>query len=40
MPPLTFSDKQHLGATEVQRVTVKDGKWTSVGDFFTPPPRD
>ena len=39
MPPLTFSDKQHLGATEVQRVTVKDGKWTSVGDFFTPPPR-
>jgi branched-chain amino acid transport system substrate-binding protein len=39
MPTLTFSDQQHLGATQVQRVTVKSGQWTSVGDFFTPPPR-
>jgi branched-chain amino acid transport system substrate-binding protein len=39
MPPLTFSDKQHLGATDVLKVTVKDGKWTATGDFFTPPPR-
>ena len=39
MPRLTFSDRNHLGATEVQRVTVKNGQWTSVGDFFTPPPR-
>lgn len=39
MPKLTFSDQQHLGAAQVQRVTVKNGQWTSVGDFFTPPPR-
>ncbi|HEX6355994.1 ABC transporter substrate-binding protein [Actinophytocola sp.] len=40
MPPLTFSAQNHLGATDLQRVTVKGGKWTSVGDFFTPPARD
>jgi branched-chain amino acid transport system substrate-binding protein len=40
MPPLSFSDTQHLGATDLQRVTVKDGKWTAEGDFFTPPARD
>lgn len=40
MPPLTFSDTQHLGATDLQRVTVKGGRWTAEGDFFTPPVRD
>jgi ABC-type branched-subunit amino acid transport system substrate-binding protein len=40
MPALTFSAQQHLGATDLQRVTVKDGAWTAVGDFFTPPARD
>lgn len=40
MPPLTFSANQHLGATDVLKVTVKNGKWTADGDFFTPPPRD
>jgi branched-chain amino acid transport system substrate-binding protein len=40
MPPLTFSDIQHIGATDLQRVTVKGGKGTAEGDFFTPPARD
>lgn len=40
MPPLSFSANQHLGATDVLKVTVKNGKWTADGDFFTPPPRD
>jgi ABC-type branched-subunit amino acid transport system substrate-binding protein len=40
MPKLSFSDTRHLGATDVLKVTVKNGKWTADGDFFTPPPRD
>lgn len=40
MPTLSFDEQQHLGATDLQRVTAKDGKWTAVGDFFTPRPRD
>jgi branched-chain amino acid transport system substrate-binding protein len=39
MPPISFSDEKHLGADQVQRVTVKDGQWTPVGEFFTPPRR-
>jgi branched-chain amino acid transport system substrate-binding protein len=40
MPKLSFSESQHLGVTDVLKVTVKSGKWTADGDFFTPPPRD
>jgi branched-chain amino acid transport system substrate-binding protein len=40
MPTVSFSDKQHLGATDVLKVTVKGGKWTADSDFLTPPPRD
>lgn len=40
MPKISFSDRQHLGVTDVLKVTVKGGKWTADGDFLTPPPRD
>jgi ABC-type branched-subunit amino acid transport system substrate-binding protein len=39
-PVMSFSADKHLGTRQVQRVTVKDGTWVSVGDFFTPPERD
>jgi hypothetical protein len=38
LPPLEYSKDKHLGATQVQRVTVKDGKFVAVGGFITPPP--
>jgi len=40
MPAITFGDSHHLGSTELQRVTVTNGRWTAEGDFFTPPARD
>lgn len=39
-PVMKFSASDHLGARSVQRVVVKNGVWTSVGDFCTPPARD
>jgi branched-chain amino acid transport system substrate-binding protein len=33
MPPVTYSPKQHLGATQVQRVQLTGGKWTLVGKY-------
>ncbi|MEW2626142.1 ABC transporter substrate-binding protein [Streptomyces sp. NPDC048106] len=39
-PVLDFSAEQHLGTRDVQKVIVRNGRWESQGDFFTPPPRD
>jgi len=39
-PVMNFSASDHLGTRSVQRVVVKNGVWTSVGDFYTPPARD
>lgn len=39
-PVMKFSASNHLGTRSVQRVEVKNGAWTSVGDFYTPPARD
>ncbi|MFF7132547.1 MULTISPECIES: ABC transporter substrate-binding protein [unclassified Streptomyces] len=39
-PVMKFSASEHLGTRSVQRVVVKNGVWTSVGDFYTPPARD
>ncbi|MFJ9381469.1 ABC transporter substrate-binding protein [Streptomyces sp. NPDC101455] len=39
-PVMKFSAGDHLGTRSVQRVVVKNGVWTSVGDFYTPPARD
>lgn len=39
-PVMRFSASDHLGTRSVQRVEVKNGVWTSVGDFYTPPARD
>ncbi|MGP4005948.1 ABC transporter substrate-binding protein [Streptomyces sp. 4N124] len=39
-PVMNFSAGNHLGTRSVQRVAVKNGVWTSVGDFYTPPARD
>jgi len=39
-PVMNFSGSNHLGTRSVQRVVVKNGVWTSVGDFYTPPSRD
>ncbi|MEU0074872.1 ABC transporter substrate-binding protein [Streptomyces sp. NPDC006332] len=39
-PVMNFSATNHLGTRDVQRVEVKNGVWTSVGDFYTPPTRD
>ncbi len=33
MPPVTYSPKQHLGATQVQRVHLTGGKWNLVGKY-------
>jgi ABC-type branched-subunit amino acid transport system substrate-binding protein len=38
-PVMKFGPSTHLGTRSVQRVVVKDGVWTSVGDFYTPPAR-
>jgi branched-chain amino acid transport system substrate-binding protein len=37
LPPLTFSATQHDGTSDVQLITVKDGKWVPVGGFYGPP---
>lgn len=39
-PVLNFSAGHHLGTRDVQKVVVRDGRWQSQGDFFTPPTRD
>ncbi|MFF0156729.1 ABC transporter substrate-binding protein [Streptomyces sp. NPDC005263] len=39
-PVMNYSATNHLGTREVQRVVVKNGVWTSVGDFYSPPARD
>jgi len=39
-PVMSFSADKHLGTRQVQKVTVKNGAWASVGDFYTPPARD
>ncbi|MEU6352360.1 ABC transporter substrate-binding protein [Streptomyces sp. NPDC047072] len=39
-PEMKFSASDHLGTRSVQRVEVKNGVWTSVGDFYTPPARN
>jgi ABC-type branched-subunit amino acid transport system substrate-binding protein len=38
-PVMNFGPSNHLGTRSVQRVVVKDGVWTSEGDFYTPPKR-
>ena len=37
LPPLEYSKDKHLGATQLQRVKVKDGKFVAEGEFITPP---
>ncbi|RFC77250.1 ABC transporter substrate-binding protein [Streptomyces sp. AcE210] len=39
-PVLNFSPDNHLGTRDVQKVVVRNGRWESQGDFFTPPTRD
>jgi hypothetical protein len=36
---MSFSAEQHVGTRDVQRVTVKGGQWTAVGDFVSAPDR-
>jgi ABC-type branched-subunit amino acid transport system substrate-binding protein len=38
-PTMSFSADQHVGTRDVQRVTVKGGQWTAVGDFVSAPDR-
>lgn len=38
LPTLTYSTTQHLGTSQVQRMTVSGGAFTAVGDFYSPPP--
>jgi branched-chain amino acid transport system substrate-binding protein len=37
LAPLSFSGDKHLGTNEVQRLVVKNGQFTAVGDFYAPP---
>jgi len=39
-PVMKFGADDHLGTRSVQRVVVRNGVWTSVGSFYTPPTRD
>ncbi|MFD6281833.1 ABC transporter substrate-binding protein [Streptomyces sp. NPDC060209] len=39
-PVLSFGAGRHLGTRDVQKVVVRNGRWESQGDFFTPPVRD
>ncbi|MCX5063236.1 MULTISPECIES: ABC transporter substrate-binding protein [unclassified Streptomyces] len=39
-PVLNFSADSHNGTRDVQKVVVRNGRWESQGDFFTPPTRD
>jgi branched-chain amino acid transport system substrate-binding protein len=36
LPPVTFSSTNHLGANELQPVTVEKGDWKLVGNFINP----
>jgi branched-chain amino acid transport system substrate-binding protein len=38
-PVMSFGSDKHIGTRDVQKVVVKDGKWVSEGDFYTPPAR-
>ncbi|MBP2326060.1 ABC-type branched-subunit amino acid transport system substrate-binding protein [Kibdelosporangium banguiense] len=38
-PVMSFGPDKHMGTRDVQKVVVKDGKWVSEGDFYTPPAR-
>ncbi len=38
-PVMSFGPDTHMGTRDVQKVVVKNGKWVSEGDFFTPPAR-
>jgi branched-chain amino acid transport system substrate-binding protein len=38
-PVMNYSKAQHLGTRQVQKVVVKNGKFVSVGGFYTPPTR-
>ncbi|MEV0774338.1 ABC transporter substrate-binding protein [Streptomyces sp. NPDC050433] len=39
-PVLNYGPDRHLGTRDLQKVIVKNGRWESQGDFFTPPGRD
>jgi branched-chain amino acid transport system substrate-binding protein len=36
LPPVTFSEEQHLGVTMVQRVQVQGSEWKTIGGFIEP----
>jgi len=38
-PVMSFGPDRHMGTRDVQKVVVKNGKWVSEGDFYTPPAR-
>jgi branched-chain amino acid transport system substrate-binding protein len=38
-PVMSFGPDKHMGTRDVQKVVVKNGKWTSEGTFYTPPGR-
>ncbi|MFD1052029.1 ABC transporter substrate-binding protein, partial [Kibdelosporangium lantanae] len=38
-PVMSFGPDRHMGTRDVQNVVVKNGKWVSEGDFYTPPAR-
>lgn len=39
LPELAFSSDTHIGTRQVQKLVVKGGSFTEVGDFYTPPAR-
>ncbi|MGW6400624.1 ABC transporter substrate-binding protein [Streptomyces sp. NPDC055134] len=39
-PALNYGAGRHLGTRDLQKVVVRNGRWESQGDFFTPPTRD
>ncbi|MFC9497141.1 ABC transporter substrate-binding protein [Streptomyces sp. NPDC056975] len=39
-PVLNYGAGRHLGTRDLQKVVVRNGRWESQGDFFTPPTRD
>ncbi|MFJ7847785.1 ABC transporter substrate-binding protein [Peribacillus sp. NPDC097224] len=36
IPPVTFSEGDHMGVKELQPVMVENGEWNTVGDFIDP----
>lgn len=38
-PVMSFGPDRHMGTRDVQNVVVKNGRWVSEGDFYTPPAR-